>query len=161
MKGEKPATELGSRRWIRGPASGVAGADPYFLALLAADNNAIPVHRATVEKYGEHWAEPGKMVSDGAYVLTEWAPQKQVVLTRNPNYYGNAGVKIDKVIFYPITSPADELKLFKAGKLDMTAEVPQEQVKWISLTIPRNSGTSRTSRPTTTLSPDRRAFKGT
>jgi ABC-type oligopeptide transport system substrate-binding subunit len=138
MKGEKPATELGVeavdprtlRLVLRGPT-------PYFLALLAADNNAIPVHRATVEKYGEHWAEPGKMVSDGAYVLTEWAPQKQVVLTRNPNYYGNAGVKIDKVIFYPITSPADELKLFKAGKLDMTAEVPQEQVKWISLSDPK------------------------
>jgi len=138
IKGEKPATELGVeavdprtvRITLRGPT-------PYFLALLASDNNAIPVHRPTVEKYGEHWAEPGKMVSDGAYTLAEWEPGKQVVVVRNPNYYGNADVKIDKVIFYPITSPAEELKLFKAGKLDMTSEVPQEQVKWISLSDPK------------------------
>ncbi len=138
MKGQKPATDLAVeavdphtlRITLRGPT-------PYFLELLSSDNDALPVHRSSVEKYGAHWAEPGKMVSDGPYSLAEWEPQKQVVLVRNTNYYGNETVKIDKVIYYPLTSANEELKLFKAGKLDMTFEVPQEQVKWISLSDPK------------------------
>ena len=138
MKGEKPATELAVealdpltlRITLRGPT-------PYFLALLSSDNNALPVPRSVVEKYGQHWAEPGKMVSDGAYTLEDWQPQKQVTLVRNQNYYGNGNVKIDKVIYYPYTSATEELKLFKAGKLDMTFQVPQEQVKWVSLSDPK------------------------
>ena len=46
-------------------------------------------------------------------------------------------MKIDKAVFLPISSATEELKLFKLGKLDMTNEVPQEQVKWISLTNPK------------------------
>jgi ABC-type oligopeptide transport system substrate-binding subunit len=138
-KGEKPASELGIdvvdpltlRITLRGPT-------PYFLALLSADNRATPVHRASVEASPDHWAEPGRLVSNGAYQLSEWQPQQRITLIRNPNYYGAAGVKIDRVVFLPISSAAEELKLFKDGKLDMTYEVPQEQVKWISLTEPKD-----------------------
>jgi len=138
MKGEKPATDLGVEAvdaktlkiTLRGPA-------PYFLALLSSDNRATPVHRATVEANGAHWAEPGKIVSNGAYQLAEWLPKQQLVVVRNPNYYGAADVKIDKAVYLPISSATEELKLFKDGKLDMTKEVPQEQVKWISLTNPK------------------------
>ena len=138
MKGEKPPTDLGIeavdkqtvRFLLRGPT-------PYFLALISSDNHATPVHRATVEKYGDHWAEPGKMVSNGAYQLSEWQRQQQVVLVRNSNYYGDADTRIDRVRYLPIANASDELKLFKEGKLDMTNEVPQEQVKWISLSDPK------------------------
>jgi ABC-type oligopeptide transport system substrate-binding subunit len=138
IKGEKPPSELAVeaidavtlRVTLRGPT-------PYFLALMAADNHAIPVHRATVEAWGEHWAEPGRIVSNGAYQLAEWQPQQRIVLVRNPHYYGNAQVAIDKVVFLPIASAVDELKLFKDGELDMTNEVPQQQVKWISLSDPK------------------------
>ncbi|MEI8394391.1 MAG: peptide ABC transporter substrate-binding protein [Rhodospirillaceae bacterium] len=138
LKGAKPITELGVeaadprtlRISLRGPT-------PYFLALLSSDTHAIPVHRASVEKYGANWAEPGKLVSNGAYQLTEWVPKQRVVVTRNPNYYGNSQVKIDKVVFLPISNAAEEVKLFRENKLDMTYEVPQDQVKWISLSDPK------------------------
>jgi len=110
---------------------------PYFLALLASDNKALPVHRATVEKFGADWIKPGHLVSNGAFSLAEWKPGEQLVLARNPNFHDAATVKLDKVIFYPIADSSEELKRFKAGQLDTTFEVPQEQVKWISLTQPK------------------------
>lgn len=110
---------------------------PYFLALMASDNKALPVHRSTIEKYGDDWAKPGRLVSNGAYQLAEWSTGKPVVLTRNPNFHHAAEIKIDKVLFYPIADAFDELKQFQAGMLDVTNEVPQQQVKWISLTQPR------------------------
>ncbi|MEI6986647.1 MAG: peptide ABC transporter substrate-binding protein [Rhodospirillaceae bacterium] len=138
MKGEKPPTELGveavNPQTLR---IGLRGPTPYFLALISSDNNAMPVHKASVEKFGDMWAKPGNLIGTGAYQLTEWKPNQQVTLTRNPNYYGKDGVKIDKVIYWPIASASEELRLFKSNMLDMTYEVPQEQVKWISLSDPK------------------------
>lgn len=110
---------------------------PYFLDLLAADNSALPVHRGTVEANRDHWAEPGKLVSNGAYTLAEWRPQQQVTVTRNDNFHHKADVSIDRVVFFPIDDASEEVRRFKAGLLDATYEVPQDRVKWISLTEPR------------------------
>lgn len=138
MKGEKPPAELGvdapDARTLR---IVLKGPTPYFLALLSADNNALPVHRASVDADPDHWAEPGRMVSSGPYRLKEWQPKQRIVLERNPNYYGNDGVRIDRVVYLPISSAAEELRLLREGKLDLTYEVPQEQVKWISLSNPK------------------------
>lgn len=109
---------------------------PYFLALLGSDNKALPVHRASVEKNPGDWATPSKMVSNGAYRLAEWVSGKQVTLLRNLSFHSAAEVRIDRVVFYPVANPADELRLFQNGELDLTYEVPQQQVKWISLTQP-------------------------
>ena len=138
MNGKKPVEDLGVEAvdpqtvkiTLRGPT-------PYFLALIAADNNATPVHRATIEKFGDKWTDSGNIVSNGAYMLSEWVANQRIVLVRNPNHYANADTKIDKVVFLPISSAAEELKLFRAGQMDMTSEVPQEQVKWISLSDPQ------------------------
>jgi len=138
ISGKAPATDLGVealdaatlRITLRSPA-------PYFLSLLGADNKALPVHQASVEKFGNDWIRPGKLISNGAYMLAEWKAGEQVTLVRNPNHYDAANVKIDKVAFYPIADSDEELRRFKAGELDATYEVPQEQVKWISLTQPK------------------------
>jgi len=109
---------------------------PYFLALLSADNKALPVHRATVEKYGNDWAVAGRLIGNGAYRLVEWVPGKQISLLRNTNFHHVGQVGIDRVIYYPISNPIEEQKLFQAGELDTTVEVAQQQVKWVSLTQP-------------------------
>src|SRR5262249_25184414 len=97
----------------------LTGPTPYFLGLLA-HNIAFPVHKATVEKFGDKWTRPGNSVSDGPYTIQEWTPQSRIVLVKNPNYYGAADVKIDKVIFYPTEDVSEELKRYRAGELDMT-----------------------------------------
>jgi len=56
---------------------------------------ALPVHRATVEKFGTDFVKPGNLVSDGAYGLAEDVANDHITLAKNPNYYGAASVKID------------------------------------------------------------------
>lgn len=110
---------------------------PFFLGVLSSDNMALPVHRATVEKNGDKWTDAGKMVSNGAYTLADWQRGKPLVVVRNANYYAKDSVSIDRVIFHPVADPGEELNLYRAGKLDITNEVPQDQVKWISLSQPK------------------------
>ncbi|PWC31488.1 hypothetical protein TSO352_31210 [Azospirillum sp. TSO35-2] len=138
MAGTAPPTQLGVT--ATDPATlriRLSTPAPYFLALLSSDNMALPVHRASVEANGDRWTEPGKLVSNGAYTLAEWQRGKPLVVTRNPNYYAKDSVSIDRVVFHPVADPDEEMKLYRAGLLHVTNEVPQEQVKWISLSQPK------------------------
>jgi oligopeptide transport system substrate-binding protein len=103
---------------------------PYLLGLLA-HNIAMPVHKATVEKFGDQWTRPGNIVSNGAFMLKDWVPQSQLTVVKNPNFHDAANVKLDKIIFYPTEDLAEELKRYRAGELDITYDVPSEQVKWL------------------------------
>ncbi|HEC07005.1 MAG TPA: peptide ABC transporter substrate-binding protein [Thiolapillus brandeum] len=103
---------------------------PYFLGLLN-HSSTYPVHRASVEAYGGQFSRPGKMVSNGAYVLKEWVVQSHIKLERNPNYWDNDDTIIDTVYYYPIEDQSTELKRYRAGEIDRTEEVPSQQIKWI------------------------------
>lgn len=100
---------------------------PYLLAELA-HAKFMPVKKANVEKFGAAFTQPGNLVSNGAFILEEWTPQARVVLRRNPKYWDAANVRIDKVIYYPITSPNEELNRYRAGELDVTYGVPITQI---------------------------------
>ena len=89
------------------------------------------MHRASVEAYGGQFSRPGKMVSNGAYVLKEWVVQSHIKLERNPNYWDNDDTIIDTVYYYPIEDQSTELKRYRAGEIDRTEEVPSQQIKWI------------------------------
>jgi oligopeptide transport system substrate-binding protein len=103
---------------------------PYFLQLLA-HQTALPVHQATVEKLGTNFVKPGNMVSDGAYVLSENVANDHITLTKNPNYYDAASVKIDRVIFYPTEDQAAAIRRFEAGELDLQYNFPADQTEFL------------------------------
>ena len=50
---------------------------PYFVGMLA-HQFFIPVHRATVEQYGDQWARPGTLVGNGPFLLDAWRPYDQI-----------------------------------------------------------------------------------
>src|SRR5262245_542124 len=102
----------------------------HFLQLMR-HNIAFPVNRAAVEKFGDQWTRPGNLVSNGAYVLTEWKPQASLTVAKNPQFHDAGSVTLDKTIFYPTEDIGEELKRYRAGELDVTYEVPNDQIKWI------------------------------
>ena len=103
---------------------------PYFLQLMA-HQTALPVHRATVEKFGPDFVKPGNLVSDGAYALAEDVANDHITLTKNPNYYGAASVKIDRVIYYPTEDQAAAIRRFEAGELDLQYNFPADQIEFL------------------------------
>ena len=124
---------------------GVEAPDPRTLRItLQAPNLALPAilvsmrpaHRASVEAFGRDAFKPGHLVSNGAYQLVEWQPQARLIVARNPQYWDAANVHIDRVEFYPIEDPNEELKRYRAGEIDITNTVPNEQIPFIkSLTL--------------------------
>jgi oligopeptide transport system substrate-binding protein len=106
------------------------GPTPYILGLLT-HNVAFPVHQATIEEFGDEWTRPGNMVSNGAFMLADWVPQSQLTVVKNPNFHAADEVKLDKIVFYPTEDLAEELKRYRAGELDITYDVPSDQVTWL------------------------------
>ncbi len=54
----------------------------------------------------------------GAYYITDWEADKQVVLQANPNYY-LAQPPIQKIIYQVVPQSADRIALLQAGKVDL------------------------------------------
>lgn len=103
---------------------------PYFLSLLT-HQSTYPIHRASLEKYGEQFARPGKLVSNGAYYLAEWIPNDHLTLQRNPYYWDAANTAIETVRYYPLDDPGAELARYRAGELDITYTIPATDFAWL------------------------------
>jgi len=50
-------------------------------------------------------------------------------MVKNPNFHDAASVKLDKIVYYPTEDISEEFKRFRANELDVTNEVPTDQVR--------------------------------
>jgi oligopeptide transport system substrate-binding protein len=103
---------------------------PYWVAAMSHPK-FLPVKRAEVEKYGAAFAQPGRLVSNGPFMLQDWTPQSRVVLVKNPKFHDASQVHLDKVIFQPIDSESEEFNRYRAGELDITYGMPSQQADLI------------------------------
>jgi oligopeptide transport system substrate-binding protein len=113
----------------------LANPAPYLLGLLAQPG-AFPVHGPSIATNGAEYARPGKLVSNGAFVLADWVLGSHVVLRRNPHYWNNAATRLEAVHFVHIADAGTELRQYRAGQLDYTYVVPAPQFQWIKQNLP-------------------------
>lgn len=102
----------------------------YFLDMLT-HHMAYPLHRASIEAHPGDWMKPGNLVSNGAYTLAEWQPQSFIRLEKNPRFHDADAVALDEVFYYPTEDEGQELQRFRAGELDVTYDIPADQIDWI------------------------------
>ncbi len=111
------------------------GPTPYFIGLLN-HSSTYPVHRPSLMKYGSAFSRPGNLVSNGAYVLKDWVLRSRIDLVKNENYWDADNVIIERVIYYPYKDQSAASKQFRAGELDWTYGVPNNQFKWLQKHYP-------------------------
>jgi oligopeptide transport system substrate-binding protein len=90
---------------------------PYFLGLLAHQFFRV-VHQATIEKFGNDWTRLPNIVTSGAFKLTVHRPYDVLAVTKDPNYWDAANVKLDGIEFYPLDEATTMMNLYKAGSVD-------------------------------------------
>lgn len=92
------------------------------LAMFAA--SVVPEKVVTAE--GQDFGS--KPVGAGAFMLQEWKRGDTAILVRNPNYWENARVKLDRIEW--IVVPDDNTRMLKlqAGEVDAAIFVPFSQV---------------------------------
>ncbi|MBI5426214.1 MAG: peptide ABC transporter substrate-binding protein [Opitutae bacterium] len=102
---------------------------PHLLA-LAASGPWLPVHSATVEKFGgatargAPWTEPGHYAGNGPFILAEWRKAQHLLVTRSPHYHAVDRIKLTGVRYQIYDSGDTEERAFRAGQVDLTMAVP-------------------------------------
>ena len=109
---------------------------PFMLQLTGAFQMA-PLHGPSFAANGAAgFIDPAKVVSNGAYVITEVVPQSHVLLARNPNYWDAANVKIPFVRYLVTEDVTTELKRYQAGEIDVTYDIPLNQIADLTASLP-------------------------
>ena len=137
--GKLPVEQLGVRAIDDHTVEITLGQQAPFLPGLLKHQTAYPIPEHAIKKFGDAWVKPGNMVSNGAYVATEWKPNEYVHLVKNPLFFDAASVKIDEVFFYPITDEGVALSRFRAGDLDANLGnygFPAAQAEWLAEHMP-------------------------
>lgn len=99
---------------------------PYFIGLCAF-GALMPIREDIIEQYGNEWTNPGNMVSNGAYVLSNWEHDSYIEMVRNENYYEAGGP--DKITWYLSDSQTAMLAAYQAGEYDFFYDVPTDQIQ--------------------------------
>src|SRR6185369_6709962 len=85
---------------------------PFFLGLLAHQFFRL-VPSKTVEQYGQHWTDPGHIVTCGPFKLKSWEPYNKLVVERDPMFWDAATVKLDEIQFFPMSDNPSIMNLYK------------------------------------------------
>lgn len=110
-----------------------------YLPQLLTHYTSYPLPQHAVEKHGKDWIKPGKMVSNGPFMLSSWRPHDHVTLVKNPKFYDAANVKLDRVTFLPIEDDLAALKRYRAGEIDLQERWPLTEQKWLKQNIPNEA----------------------
>jgi oligopeptide transport system substrate-binding protein len=131
LAGKQPASSLGVRALdphtleVR-----LSSPTPYFVYLLTLCW-FMPLHEATVERYGAAWTDPAHIVGNGAFQLQARTASGPITLVRNPLYWDASAVKLKAVTYHPITDTAAATARFLAGDLDITDRFQIEDMDWL------------------------------
>ena len=124
LRGEKAPSELG-----------VVATDDYSLQIRLSERTAyfpqllthpatMPLHRPSVEEFGNSFTRAGNLVSNGAYMLDAFTVGGNIRLVRNTNYRENNLVAIDVVNYLQIVSDDAMYMQYRAGEIHVTGTVP-------------------------------------
>ena len=90
-----------------------------YFPVLAAYLAALPAHQSSVEKHKDKWTEAGNLVCNGPFTLESWEHGKQMVLKKNPHFFGAKDVTLERVII-PIIPPIADALPYEANEVNLT-----------------------------------------
>ena len=90
-----------------------------YFPVLAAYLAALPGYKLAIEKHGDKWTEAGNIITNGPFTLEAWEHNKQIVLKKNPYYFGAKDVHLTRVIL-PIIPVATGALPYENNELDLT-----------------------------------------
>ena len=103
-----------------------------FFPSLTCFHAYRPVHKATVEKFGNQWTKAENMVGNGAYKMVTWVPMKEIILKKNQNYWDAANVRIVNIKFLPTEDQETALKQYLSGFSHFIRFMPYLQIPEMS-----------------------------
>jgi oligopeptide transport system substrate-binding protein len=99
---------------------------PYFVSICAF-SSLMPLRQDVIEG-NEDWTAPGVMVSNGAYVLTEWVHDSYIKMAKSDSYYDKAAIGPDTITWHLSDSETSILAAYQADEYDFIDTLPTDQI---------------------------------
>ncbi len=90
-----------------------------FFPTIAGIRTYYPLPREAIEKFGEQWTDPDKIITNGSYKLALWEKGVGMVLVKNPDYYEADSVSIPEVRYFVIPQGNLGLAMYENNELDI------------------------------------------
>jgi oligopeptide transport system substrate-binding protein len=90
---------------------------PYFLDLTSFFT-LLPVNSACVTKYGEEWIKPGRIITNGPFILAGWKLNRYIYLKKNPFYWDADNVGFETILALPIESACTGFNIYATGMVN-------------------------------------------
>ncbi|NBS13847.1 MAG: peptide ABC transporter substrate-binding protein [Verrucomicrobia bacterium] len=90
-----------------------------FFPTLASFTTYLPVHRPTVEKYGDRWTRPENWVGNGPYHLEAWKINDRVSLRKNPRYHHPEQIQLRRIDALSVARASTAFNLYCSGQADL------------------------------------------
>jgi len=84
----------------------------------------LPLPRPIIERYGESWWQPGKIISNGPFRLVEFDPQRGGVVERAANYPGWLSGNIKRIEWTVEQDSGERLRAYQENRVDFTTLPP-------------------------------------
>ncbi len=116
--GEKDVSELGVKVVDDKTLEVTLGAAYPFMVTLFASTPMFPIRSDLVEKYGNAYgSDADKIVSNGPYLLKEWAHNDRMVFEKNPDYWNADAIKISEVTLLLVSDPNTMKNMYDTGEI--------------------------------------------
>jgi len=79
----------------------------------------LPVPLHVIEEHGVDWVKPGRLVSNGAFLLEEWRLNDRIRLRRNPHYWEVENVAMETIDVLPVSKANTAFNLYASGQADL------------------------------------------
>jgi oligopeptide transport system substrate-binding protein len=94
------------------------GAAYPFMVTLFASTPMFPIRNDLVEKFGNAYgSDADKIVSNGPYLLKQWAHNDRMVFVKNPDYWNADAIKIPEVTLLLVTDPNTMKNMYDTGEI--------------------------------------------
>jgi len=101
---------------------------PYFLEMCAFPST-YPVRQDVIEAKGDQWTQsPETYLTNGAYRMTKWEHNSEIIMEKNPEYYDVATLGPDTITFKLMDNNNAMLTAFQAGDLDFIEDMPVDEI---------------------------------
>jgi oligopeptide transport system substrate-binding protein len=87
---------------------------------------ARPVYQPVIDEWGARWIEPGFIVTNGPYVMDEWAHEDHMVFLKNPHYYDADSIQIERIFAVMVTADSTAMAMYENNELDNTSPPLEE-----------------------------------
>jgi len=98
----------------------------YFLSAMTLWVG-VPIQEKWITSEGA--TEAANYVSSGPFMLDTWEHNSEIILTPNPNWYGDVKPTLTEIHMSMSPEPAQAMAAYETGEIDMIMPVPGEDVE--------------------------------